>query len=128
MSDYKAAYSDVSNFYINDVVPLNSIDQDRYGRSKAREEKFNENWKKQKVNLNEIVDKFVPENGTVKNQYSHGGIKYVFEGDRYKVICDKAGGYLRIYDKILKSYCKLDGTPSNDGDETHFKIKRREEM
>ena len=92
MGDYKTAYSDVSNYYINDVVPSSSIDQERYGRSKAREEKYNENWKKLKVNLNEIVDKFVPENSTVNVQHSQGGVKYVFEGDRYEVICDKVAG------------------------------------
>lgn len=128
MADYKSAYSDISRDYIENVVPYNEIDQQRYERSKLREERNNENWLKQKVNLNEVVDRFVPEvNGFVET-HSEGGVKYDFEGPRYIVKCDKVAGYLRIYDKVTKMYCTLDGTPSHNGDETHFKIKRREEM
>ncbi|MGN1383581.1 MAG: hypothetical protein ACI4W2_12285 [Eubacterium sp.] len=128
MSDYKAAYSDISKDYIENVVPSSDIDRGRYDRSKKREAKYNENWKKQKVNLNEIVDKFVPSTENFVEQHSEGGVKYDFEGERYIVKCDKAAGYLRIYDKKAKSFCELDGTPSNKREETHFKIKRREEM
>ena len=51
----------------------------------------------------------------------------IFFGGNYNVIADMASGYLRIYDNNLKSYVKLDGTPGTDK-ETHFKIKKREEM
>lgn len=128
MGDFKAAYSDISKDYIENVVPNSTIDKERYNRSKAREAKNNENWLKNKVNLNEIVDKFVPQVDGFVEQHSEGGVKYDFEGPRYIVKCDKVAGYLRIYDKETKMYCKLDGTPSRNGDETHFKIKRREEM
>ena len=128
MADYKQAYSDISKDYVDNIVPGSALDQERYDRSKAREAANNENWKKQKVNLNEIVDRFVPEVNGFVEQHTEGGVKYVFEGDRYTVKCDKVAGYLRIYDKQSKMYCKLDGTPSKNGDETHFKIKRREEM
>ena len=102
--------------------------QKRYDRSKVREANNNENWIKQKVNLNEIVDQFIPENGDVVTQRTEGGVKYNFEGSRYIVRCDKVAGYLRIYDKKEKSYCLLDGTLSKNPEKTHFKIKRREEM
>lgn len=128
MSDYKAAYSDISKDYIENYVPKNQIEQERYNRSKAREAKNNENWIKQKVNLNEIVDRFIPEEGEVVTQQTESGVKYNFEGKRYIIKCDKVAGYLRIYDKETKSYCLLDGTPSRNQDKTHFKIKRREEM
>lgn len=128
MSDYKSAYSDVSKDYIESLVPSSSLEQERYDRSKVRESKNNENWNKQKVNLNEIVDRFIPEDGGVVTQRTESGVKYNFEGKRYIVKCDKAAGYLRIYDKIEKSYCLLDGTPSKDPEKTHFKIMRREEM
>lgn len=128
MSDYKAAYSDISKDYIENVVPTNDLDQGRYDRSKLREAQHNEQWKKNKVNLNEIVDKFVPETDKFRSEHSEGGVKYDFEGDRYIVKCDKVSGYLRIYDKKAKMYCKLDGTPSRNLEETHFKILRREEM
>lgn len=128
MSDYKSAYSDVSKDYIESLVPSSPLEQERYDRSKVREAKNNENWIKQKVNLNEIVDQFIPEDGDVVTQRTESGVKYNFEGERYIVKCDKVAGYLRIYDKIEKSYCLLDGTPSKDLEKTHFKIKRREEM
>lgn len=128
MADYKSAYSDISKDYIENVVPYSEIDQQRYDRSKLREARNNENWLKQKVNLNEIVDRFVPEVDGFVETHSEGGVKYDFEGPRYIVKCDKVAGYLRIYDKETKMYCTLDGTSSRNGDETHFKIKRREEM
>lgn len=128
MSDYKQAYSDISKDYIENVVPNNALDTERYNRSKLREAKNNDNWLKNKVNLNEIVDRFVPTVEGFVEQHHEGGVKYDFEGERYIVKCDKVAGYLRIYDKQAKMYCTLDGTPSRNGDETHFKIKRREEM
>lgn len=123
MSDYKEAYSDISKYYIDNVVPSSEIDRIRYEKSKQREEQFNDEWSKNKVNLNEVVDRFIPE-GEVVKQKTKSGIKYEFIGERYVVICDKVAGYLRIYDKKEKSFCKLDGTPSDNNDETHFKIKR----
>lgn len=51
----------------------------------------------------------------------------IFFGADYNVITDMANGYLRIFDKNQKTYIKLDGTPGTDK-ETHFKIKKREEM
>lgn len=128
MADYKSAYSDISKDYIEKTVPSNPVDQRRYNRSKKREALNNDNWIKQKVNLNEIVNKFVPSIDEFVEQHSEGGVKYDFEGDRYIVKCDKVAGYLRIYDKKVKSYCLLDGTPCTLNELTHFKIKRREEM
>ena len=128
MADYKSAYSDISKDYIENLVPSSSLEQGRYDRSKARESRNNANWIKQKVNLNEIVDRFIPDDSDVVTQHTEGGVKYDFEGARYIVKCDKVSVYLRIYDKSAKSYCLLDGTPSRDLEKTHFKIKRREEM
>ena len=128
MADYKSAYSDISRDYIENNVSSSALDQKRYERSKLREKAHNDTWIKQKVNLNEIVDKFVPSIEGFAEQHSEGGVKYDFEGKRYIVKCDKVAGYLRIYDKQTRSYCRLDGTPSHNQDETHFKIMRREEM
>lgn len=128
MSDFKTAYSDIAKDYIENVVSTNSIDQGRYSRSKVREDQHNQIWIKQKVNLNDIVNQFAQQVNDFVSQHSEGGVKYDFEGPRYIVKCDKAAGYLRIYDKQAKSYCELDGTPSRDLEKTHFKIKRREEM
>ena len=128
MADYKSAYSGISKDYIENTVSSNPVDRGRYDRSKAREAEHNDTWVKQKVNLNEIVDQFVPSVEGFVEQHSEGGVKYDFEGERYIVKCDKVAGYLRIWDKQAKSYCLLDGTPSKDNSLTHFKIKRREEM
>lgn len=128
MADYKSAYSDISKDYIENLVPSSTLEQGRYERSKAREAKNNGNWIKQKVNLNEIVDRLIPEKGDAVVQRTESGVKYHFEGNRYIIKCDKVAGYLRIYDKYTKSYCLLDGTPSKNPEKTHFKIKRREEM
>ena len=57
----KEPYSRASSDYIQNQVPISSIDQDRYNRSKEREALYNENWKKQKVNLNDLVDKYAPD-------------------------------------------------------------------
>lgn len=122
MADAKTPYSTVSNYYITTTVPSSSIDQGRYNRSKERERKYNDNWSKQKVNINEIVDKFAPGCTGVVD-----GVKYVFEGKKYSVVADMASGYLRIKDNYSGKYLKLDGTPGNR-EETHFKIKKREEM
>ena len=128
MADYKTAYSDVSKVYIDTEVPLSQLDQCRYKRSKIREKDNNENWIKRKVNLNDIVDFFIPPKTEIIKRYTESGVKYNFEGKRYIVKCDKVAGYLRIYDKYTKSYCLLDGTPSKNRDKTHFKIKRKEEL
>lgn len=128
MGDYKAAYSNISKEYIEKDVPHNKMDQDRYNRSKEREKRNNSNWLRQKVNLNEIVRMFIPEDEKQIKMHTEGGVKLNIEGSRYIIKCDKVAGYVRIYDKRNKAYCKYDGTPSRNGDETHFKIKRREDM
>ena len=117
-NDNKSMYSEASKYYVENH---NATDYD-YDKSKEREKKYNSSWEKQKVNLNEIIDEFAPafREREIKS-------KIVFFGERYNVIADMASGYLRIYDTVLKSYVKLDGTPGKD-EETHFKIKKREEM
>ena len=122
MSDYKSVYSEASQYYVEKEVPSSDVTQAQYDRSKAREAKYNENWKKQPVNLNDICDEFAPGDDGYKD-----GVKWKFDGERYQVVADMASGYLRIYDKETKRWCRLDGT-SGGRDDTHFKILRREEM
>lgn len=125
--DSKTAYSEVSKMYVTVTATQLEIDKQRYQRAKRREALHGANWEKNKVNINEVVDKFITDKEKMKT-YSESGYKYVFEGDRYIVKCDKVGGYLRIYDKTSLDYCLIDGTPSDDQSKTHFKIKKREEM
>ncbi len=122
MTDYKSAYSEASQSYIEHDVSISEIDHERYLRSKAREELFNGNWKKYPVNLNDICDEFAPGDDGHKD-----GVKFVFEGMQYTLKADMASGYLRIFDRRAKRYVKLDGTPGFLG-ETHFKILKREDM
>ncbi len=116
--DNKALYSKASKYYVNNKAGADI----NYNKSKNRERKHNANWEKSKVNINEIIDHFAPD-FTAKEHHQ----KLIFYGKDYNVITDMASGYLRIYDNKNKTYVKLDGTPGTDK-ETHFKIKKREEM
>jgi hypothetical protein len=122
MADSKTSYSNESNNYVTNSIHSSKIDMDRYNRSKVRENKYNENWKKNSVNINDIVNLFTPNAvGSIH------GVKYQFEGNRYRIVADMASGYLRIFDKILGQYVRLDGSIGTT-EETHFKIKKRSEM
>ena len=60
MSNAKEIYSEASKYYCETKVPSSPMDQERYNRSKAREARFNENWKKEKVNIIDIVNQYAP--------------------------------------------------------------------
>lgn len=123
MSNAKEIYSEASRFYCNVLVPANGKIEKDYNNSKLREQKHNENWLKEKVNIIDIVNQYAP-NARVYQD----GVKYVFEGDVNKVVCDMASGYLRIQNKATNKHYRLDGTLTNSKKRTHFKIKRKEEM
>ena len=117
-NDNKERYSGA----VNDFLNKKAADDSGYKKSKSRENKHNDDWEKNSVNINDIVEKFAPNNVVkVNNQ------KLIYFGGRYNVIADMASGYLRIYDDLLKTYVKLNGKPGTNK-ETHFKIKKREEM
>ena len=123
MGDTKDRYSQAATEYCEAVVPNSEADRARYDRSKEREALFNENWKKHPVNINDVVNRFAP--GAIGRRK---GVKMVFAGERYEVRADMPSGYLRLFDKKLKKFVLLDGTPCGDRSLTHFKILRREEM
>lgn len=123
MSNAKEIYSEASRFYCNVLVPANGEIEKDYNNSKLREQKHNENWLKEKVNIIDIVNQYAP-NARVYQD----GVKYVFEGDVNKVVCDMASGYVRIQNKATNKYYRLDGILTNSKKRTHFKIKRKEEM
>lgn len=60
MADSKADYAKAAKNYARHVIHYNMVDAMRYYRSKVRESQFNENWKKNMVNLNDIVQQFTP--------------------------------------------------------------------
>lgn len=123
MSDYKTDYSENSKNYINNIVPSSNIDLKHYNVSKQKEKLHNDDWNKQKVNLNDIVNKFVPDS---KGGYK-SGYKYIFSGEKYVVVTDMVAGYLKIIDKKTNQPLKLNGKPGSKK-ETHFKILKRSEM
>ena len=122
MADSKERYSVASHDYVERVVPTSELDRARFDRSKARERLYNDNWQSTPVNINEICSRFTPGSTGRKKGY-----KFEFKGERYTVIADMPAGYLRIFDRVLKRYVRLDGTPGTP-EETHFKLKKREEM
>ncbi|MBO4909781.1 MAG: hypothetical protein J5476_10950 [Lachnospiraceae bacterium] len=122
MADSKSSYSTAASKYSKVIRHGNMLDALRYSRSKLRESQYNDSWKRNSVNINDVVNRFTP---GVKGK-PHG-VKYEFENSRYIVKADMPAGYLRIYDKTLRQYVKLDGTPGTL-EETHFKIKKRSEM
>ena len=123
MADYKTEYSIAAKFYASVMIHGSMLEAIRYYKSKLREAKFNDNWKKNMVNLNDVVDKFTP-----GAKGKRKGVKFQFENERYIIKVDMPSGYLRIFDKKIKMYVKLDGTPGNNREETHFKIMKRKEM
>lgn len=122
MADSKSMYSTAARFYARVMIHGSMLDAIRYYKSKLREAKFNNSWKKHSVNLNDIVKQFAP--GSKGKPH---GVKYEFTGPQYIVKVDMPSGYLRIMDKQIKKYVKLDGTPGTN-EETHFKIYKRSEM
>ena len=94
MSDNKSAYSSASKKFVNKTIQNSEKAKHQYDISKKKEELYNEDWSKQKVNINEIVDEFAPNSKGYKVGY-----KYVFEGNKYQVVADMVAGYLKIIDK-----------------------------
>lgn len=122
MSDSKDDYSKISKNYVSEAI-FSEKKKEAYLRSKERERLYGENWKRHCVNINEVVERFTPgARGEVHGQ------KVEFRSQNYIIKADMASGYLRIWDRIAKKFCLLDGTPVDDRDRTHFKILRREEM
>lgn len=92
-------------------------------RKVKREALFNENWKKNKVNINEIINKYTP-NETPKIH----GVKSIWKNKDYIIKADMASGYLKIYDRHFKTFLDKYGNLVPDGPDSHMKILRKEEM
>ena len=105
-----------------DYVKNSEADSNAFNKSKRRERRYNDSWEDEKVNINDVIATFTPDYSTKENHQ-----KLIFYGDRYNVVTDMASGYLRVYDNVQKTYVRMNGMPGSD-QQTHFKIKRREEM
>lgn len=129
MSDYKGGYSTNASKMKKQSESSKSLSKIRRNAEK-RSHTHRESW--QKVNLNDVVNKFTP--GVTP--YNNGG-KFIYSSDRYRIVVDIYGGYLRIEDKSLSSkyrYITLGGKsyyslPKTNRERlTHYYILKREEM
>lgn len=127
MADSKSDYSDASKDYVASAAGETISDGDKkfYERSRIRFARHGDNWTRQSVNINDVVETFTP-----SAKGTRAGVKFIFYGERYNVVADMASGYLRIYDTVIGHYVDLDGKyhGKNNDDYTHFRILRKEEM
>ena len=127
MGDYKSGYA-TNVVKIKKITEKNNALKKKSKGSIKREQMYSANWKS--VGINEVVEKFAPNSKPYTN-----GNKLIFPGNRYSVVCDTIGGYLRVFDNVYKTYVTLDGQlmSSLKGGKnlqllkTHFKIKKRGE-
>lgn len=105
----------------------------------GRKETYSKNWSI--VDINDIVERFTP---NVTPKVEKGKVRYKSIDGRYEILADIGGGYLRIFDHVLK--CNVDAfgndvrnytdengkqhgrAKSKQRELTHFRIKKREEM
>ena len=129
MSDYKGGYSTNASKMKKQSESSKSLKKIRRNAEK-RSHAYKENW--QKVNLNDVVNRFTPG----ATPYNNGG-KFIYSNERYRIVVDTYGGYLRIENKSLSSksrYITLNGEPYNSlpkstrEQSTHYYILKREEM
>ena len=128
--------ADSKSMYSTNATKLKKQSESSKALSKIRNkaEKRSHTWREswEKVNLNDVVNKFTP--GAVP--YADGG-KFIYSNSRYRIIADTYGGYLRIEDKTLKGksrYITIEGQSyyslpkSSREQKTHYYILKREEM
>ena len=121
MADSKSAYSNNSKHYVYQVDFDKKIE-----RANAKAKRVNKYKSEMKsVDINKIVREFAP-NAIV--EVSDNKRKLLFIGEKYVVVADMHAGYLRINMKGTDNYIKLDGTISENNNETHFRIRKIEEM
>lgn len=126
MADPKTQYQVLrTNFYANEL-PAHPEWNGGYAAAKNRAKKYHKEWAKQSVDINKVVEKF-----TGNAQGESVGMKTIYKGERYYVLADYVGCYLRIMDKTTGKFVKIDGSPCiipEDFNEAHYRIKTREEM
>lgn len=121
MSNAKEVYSSKASEYTSGMSNAPEIVFKRFERSLLKKETYQENWKK--VNINELVEKYTP--GITPTT---SGTKLIFKNAQYTIKADLGVGSVRVFDRINKKYLDMNGNPSCNNDETHFSIKKKEEM
>ena len=123
MGDTKSNYSNDAKLKIAESK-FNKDVFERYKRAKDEEAQFQHIWKSNGlIDLNKDLAQF----GQIIRIKYEGSRKKVYITEKYRIESDLFSGGIRFYDKTLKRYVKLDKTPGNN-DQTHFKIKKEEEM
>ncbi len=129
MSDYKGGYSSNATKMKKQSETNKSLSKIR-NNAERRSHMWRGSW--QKVNLNDVVNRFTPG----ATPYNDGG-KFIYSNDRYRIVADIYGGYLRIEDKTLSGrsrYITIEGKsyyslPKSSRERlTHYYILKREEM
>lgn len=121
MSNAKEVYSSKASEYTSEMPNAPEIVRKRFERSQLKKEMYQENW--EKVNINELTEKYTP--GIVP---TISGTKLIFKNNLYTIKADLGVGSIRVFDRTNKKYLDINGNPSNYNDETHFSIKKKEEM
>lgn len=128
MGDYKSGYS-TNSTKTKKLTEHNKSIAKKWYSSEVRANKYRDGY--DKVNINDIVAKFAP-----GSKPYIAGIKMIYSSDRYSVITDMRGGYLRVIDYGLSGgqYITLSGESINSlpksqrEQKTHFYILKRSEM
>ncbi|SHK75066.1 hypothetical protein [Fibrobacter sp. UWEL] len=123
MSNAKEKYSTSASEYVTGMTTASNKAKERYERSKKKKEQYSKNWKEQKININELTDKYTP---GVEPKVS--GSKMIWKNEKYEIKADLGVGSARVFDRKLKNYLDINGDPCNNNDLTHFGIKKKEEM
>ena len=129
MSDYKGGYSSNATKMKKQSETNKSLSKIR-NNAERRSHMWRGSW--QKVNLNDVVNRFTPG----ATPYNDGG-KFIYSNDRYRIVADIYGVYLRLEDRTLSGrsrYITIEGKsyyslPKSSRERlTHYYILKREEM
>ena len=129
MSDYKGGYSTNALMMREKSESSKSLGKIR-SNAESRSNTYEKHW--DKVNLNDVVNKFTP--GVTP--YNDKG-KLIYSNGHYRIIADVYGGYLRIEDLTLpgrQKYVTITGKSfydipkSSREKQTHYYILKRKEM
>ena len=79
------------------------------------------------------VEYAVPSSSDLQYGYAESKKRQVLFNENWKnkdyiVKADMASGYLKVYDRNLKTYLDKHGNPVPDGPDSHMKILRKEKM
>lgn len=130
MADSKTSYTTTVS-KVKKVSESSKVLSGKLSGGQFRASKYKDSWPS--VNINEVVNKFAPG----ASSYENGGKIMFYNGGRYKIVADVAGGYLRIQDMNYKGtiYVTTDGKHSWDfknkkefEKNSHYRILKREEM